>query len=88
MKEKENAKQILDNYTFQELDTTFKGLKTFKRVYGLAKIFGYNNPDLNETFKKMDEENKKYKRMKEVLYKFLFCQIKRDKILWSKFSST
>jgi len=70
MKDKPKPKPILDNYSFQELDSTFKGFESLKRVYGLAKIFGYNNPDLNETFKKMDEEKNKYKRMKEVLYKF------------------
>lgn len=70
MKKKGKAKQILDNYTFKELDTTLKGFKSLESIYGFAKKFGYNNPDLDETFKKMEEEVEKYEKMKEVLYKF------------------
>lgn len=70
MKKEKKAKQILDNYTFKELDTALDGVKGLESIYELARKFGYNNLNLNETFKKMEKEAKKYERMKEVLYKF------------------
>jgi hypothetical protein len=62
--------RITDNYSFKEIDTTLEGFNTMRTMYELAKQMGNKIPDLDDTFKKLEIENKKYRNMKRVLNRF------------------
>lgn len=67
---KGKSKKILNNYTFKEMDSAFKGIKDLEIFYKLQRKFGFNDSGLNKTFEELEEEAEKYKRLKEIIYKF------------------
>lgn len=70
MTEQKKPENILDNYSFKELDAAFMGVKGFKFIFEIAKNFGYRNLKLDESFKNIEKDSLNYKKLKDTLSKF------------------
>ncbi|WP_209121713.1 hypothetical protein [Alkalihalobacillus sp. BA299] len=67
---KQNKKQIKDNYSFKEMDMTFKGAHDFQQLYLLAKEFGFREPKFEEAFQQFEESYNQYKVLKIIPDRF------------------
>jgi hypothetical protein len=59
------TKKIQDNYSFKEMDSTIKGLKTLSSIYKVASKVGLKNSVLDEAFNKLVEMEKQSIQLKE-----------------------
>lgn len=70
-KSKKSSKQIKDNYSFKEMDMTVEGAKELHKIYLLARQYGFNDSNLEETFQQFEENiYKQYETLKMIPDKF------------------
>lgn len=63
-------KQIKDNYSFKEMDSTLSGLEEMQSFYTLAKQFGYHDANIDDAIKKFEDSKKQYKALKHIPDRF------------------
>jgi hypothetical protein len=61
-KNKKNKKKprIKDNYSYKEMEMTFKGAKDMQTIHKLARHLGYSDTRLDEAFKNFENAHKQY----------------------------
>ncbi|MED4851724.1 hypothetical protein P9386_07830 [Caldifermentibacillus hisashii] len=69
-KRKQRRKQIKDNYSFKEMDITFKGVHDIQQLYLSAKQFGYSDPKFEQAFQQIEKTFKQYKALKIIPDRF------------------
>ncbi len=58
-------KKISDNESYKKLREEMQGLDSFSKLYRFAKLFGFKDEKLEETFKQLPDFKKKLKQLSE-----------------------